>query len=109
MKMLGSTPEKIVGESVVMWEDPMEVIGVIEDFHYESAAKDIRPLMMTAYSDRIRNIPVRIAPQADRVETLARINRTMKLFDQDYIMLHEFASDIYNRYYKSRYKYCLSF
>ncbi len=99
VQMLGSTPEKIVGESVSMWEDPMEVIGVIEDFHYESAAKDIQPLMMTAYSDRIGNIPVRIAPKADMAETLAQINRTMKSFDQDYIMLNEFATDIYKRYY----------
>jgi len=99
VQMLGNTPEKIVGESLVMWEDPMEVIGVITDFHFESAAKDIQPLMMTAYSDRIRNIPVRIAPQTDMVETLARINRTMKSFDQDYILLQEYATDIYNRYY----------
>ena len=100
VQMLGSTPEKIVGESVTMWEDPLDVIGVIEDFHYESAAKDIQPLMLTAYSDRIRNIPVRIAPQADIVETLALINRTMKSFDQDYIIIHEFASDIIKKYYK---------
>lgn len=99
VQMLGSTPEKIVGESLVMWEDPMEVLGVIEDFHYESAARDIRPLMMTAYSERILNIPVRIAAQANMVETLAQINRTMKSFDQDYIMLQEYATDIYNRYY----------
>jgi len=101
VQMLGSTPEEIVGESVTMWEDPMDVIGVIEDFHYESAANDIQPLMFTAYSDRIRNIPVRIEPQADIVETLALINRTMKSFDQDYIMLQEYAADIYNRYYTS--------
>jgi putative ABC transport system permease protein len=75
------------------------VIGVIENFHYESAAKDIQPLMLTAYSDRIRNIPVRIAPQADIMETLALINRTMKSFDQNYIMIQEFASDIYKKYY----------
>ena len=100
VQMLGSTPEEIVGESVVMWEDPMEVIGVIEDFHYESAANDIQPLMLTAYSDRIRNIPVRISPQADVMETLDLINSTIKSFDKDYIMIHLFASDIYDDYYK---------
>jgi putative ABC transport system permease protein len=99
VKMLGSTPENIVGESVTMREDPMEVIGVIEDFHYESAANAIQPLMFTAYSDRIRNIPVRIEPQADITETLAHINRTIKSFDGDYIMMHQFASDIYVEYY----------
>jgi len=99
VQMLGLTPEEIVGESVTMWEDPMEVIGVIKDFHYESAANDIQPLMFTAYSDRIRNIPVRMESQADMVETLAQINKTMKSFDQDYIMLQEYATDIYKGYY----------
>ena len=99
VQMLGSTPEKIVGETVTMWEDPMEVIGVIEDFHYESAANAIQPLMLTSYSDRIRNIPVRIAPQADIMETLDLISSTIKSFDQDYIMIHRFASDIYEDYY----------
>jgi putative ABC transport system permease protein len=101
VQMLGGTPETIVGESLTMSEDPMEVIGVIEDFHYESAANDIQPLMLTAYSDRIRNIPVRSAPQADMAETLALINRTMKSFDQNYIMIHQFASDIYEKYYRA--------
>ena len=99
VQMLGSTPEKIVGESVVMREDPMEVIGVIEDFHYESAANAIEPLMFTSYSDRIRNIPVRLAPQADIIETLDLINSTLKSFDKDYIIIHRFASDIYEKYY----------
>ena len=101
VQMLGSTSEEIVGESLVMREDPMEVIGVIEDFHYESAANDIQPLMMTAYSNRIRNIPVRIAPQADITQTLALINRTIKSLDEDYIMNHQLASDIYEKYYRT--------
>jgi putative ABC transport system permease protein len=55
--------------------------------------------MFTAYSDRIRNIPVRIVPQADIMATLDLISRTIKSFDEDYIMIHRFASDIYEDYY----------
>jgi putative ABC transport system permease protein len=99
VQMLGNTPELIVGESVTMWEDPMEVIGVIKNFHYQSAANAIEPLMFTAYSDRIRNIPVRISHQADITATLDLITRAIKSFDQDYIMIHQFASDIYEGYY----------
>jgi len=100
VRMLSSTPEEIVGESLVMWEDPMEVIGVIEDFYYQSAANVIKPLILTAYSDQIRNFPVRVAPGVDIRKILDMINSTMQSFDQDYIMMHEFASDIYTRYYR---------
>jgi len=98
--MMGSTPDKIVGESVAMGEDPMEVIGVLEDFHYSSAANKIEPLMFTAYSDRIRNIPVRFAPGADETKTLELINEAIQSFDPDYIMINRYASDIYAGYYK---------
>jgi putative ABC transport system permease protein len=99
VQMLEYTPEDIVGESLVMWEDPMDVIGVIKDFHYESAANAIEPLMFTAYSDRIRNIPVRMESQADIPATLDQINRAIKSFDQDYIMTQLYAADIYKEYY----------
>lgn len=99
VQMLEYTPEDILGESVVMWEDPMDVIGVIKDFHYESAANAIEPLMFTAYSNRIRNIPVRMESQADMPATLAQINRAIKSFDQDYIMTQLYAADIYKEYY----------
>jgi len=98
--MMGSTPDKIVGESVVMRQDPMEVIGVLEDFHYSSAANKIEPLVFTAYSNRIRNIPIRFAPGADEVKTLELINETIQSFDPDYIMMKRYASDIYASYYR---------
>jgi putative ABC transport system permease protein len=99
VQMFGSSPEEIVGESMVRWEDPMEVIGVVEDFYYTSAAKEVEPLMLTAYSERIRNIPIRIASETDVTGTLELINETIKSFDPDYIMMTRFASDIWEGYY----------
>ena len=100
VEMFGSTPEDMVGESVVMWEDPMEILGVVEDFHFESAANEIEPIMFTAYSDRIRNIPIRLSPLADLNETLLLVNRTFQSIDPDYVMMHHMASDIYRNYYR---------
>ncbi len=98
--MLGSTPEEIVGESVVMHSDPLEVVGVVENFLYESAARQVEPLVLTAYQDRIRSISVRINPDADPQELLGSINKTMTSFDEAYIMINRFASELYNEYYK---------
>ena len=100
VSMLGKTPEEMVGESVVMRQDPMEVIGVLEDFFYESAANSIRPIMLTAYSERIRNIPVRVHPNADMGETLEKIHTTLRSFDRDYVLANRFAAEIYDGYYE---------
>ena len=60
VSMLGSTPEEIVGQSLVMHEDPLEVVGVLKDFLYESAARQVEPMVITAYQDWIRVIAIRL-------------------------------------------------
>ena len=97
--LLGKEPEELIGESVVMFSDPMEVIGVVQDFNYQSAARRIAPLVMTDYSDGIRNIVVRITPGTDPQEILGTIDETIRGFDPDYVMIHRFATDIIEGYY----------
>jgi putative ABC transport system permease protein len=99
VSMLGSTPSEIIGESVIMFEDPMEVIGVVKDFHYQTAARKIEPLVINAYSDRIRNIVVRYAPWASPREILKSIEKIILGFDPAYTMMHQFAVDVIERYY----------
>lgn len=99
--LLGSSPGEIVGEMVVMHQDPMGVIGVVEDFHFESAAVQIEPLVLTAYSDQIWNISIRYSPNADPQEVLRNVQKTVAVFDPDYVMAHRFAKDICVEYYSS--------
>ncbi len=98
--MLESTPQEMVGKSVVMHSDPLEIIGVVEDFHYQSVARAIDPLIITAYSDRIRNLSVRTTPGSDPQEILRSIDETIKSFDPAYVMINRYATDIIEAYYK---------
>jgi len=52
VKLLEDIPSEIIGKQLVMHRDPLEVIGVVEDFNYSSAARSIEPLVFTAYSER---------------------------------------------------------
>jgi putative ABC transport system permease protein len=97
--LLGKTPRELIGASVVMFSDPMEVIGVVEDFNYQSAARKVSPLALTAYSYRIRNIVVRTTREADPARILNSIDETIRTFDPDYVMVHRFATDIVEGYY----------
>lgn len=99
VEMLGSTPQEIVGELVVMHADPLEVIGVVEDFHYESAAREVEPLVMSAYSEGIWNISIRYAAGADPQKILQSLTETIQTFDPDYVMINRFATDICEGYY----------
>lgn len=97
--LLGKTPQELIGESVVMHSDPLEVIGVVEDFNYQSAARKVSPLAITAYSDRIRNIVVRTSREADPAIILKSVDETIRSFDPDYVMINRFATDIVEGYY----------
>jgi len=89
----------VVGRQVVMFDEPMEVIGVVKDFRYESAANTIQPLVMTAYSDDMWTIMVRIAPNANRQAALTKIEQTLQSFDEGYIFSSRNTLDIYRNYY----------
>ena len=99
--MLGKKPQELVGEMVVMFEDPLEVIGVVENFNYKSAAGNIPPLVLTVYSERIRNIAVRISPASDPQVILASIDETIRSFDPAYVMIERFPTEIIKGYYRA--------
>jgi len=99
VKMLGSSPQEIIGELVLMHSDPLEVIGVVEDFHYESAAREVEPLVLTAYSKDIWNIVIRYASGTDPQKILNSVAETIQAFDPDYVLVNRFATDICEAYY----------
>ena len=88
-----------VGRQVVMFEEPLEVIGVVEDFRYQSAANRVQPLVLTAYSKEMRTILVRTNPGADLPVVMDKIGQTLRTFDEDYIMNASLTRDIYDYYY----------
>jgi len=99
VKLLEGTPGEMIGKQVIMHSEPLEVIGVVEDFNYSSAARSIEPLVFTAYSETIRNISVRYAPGSNPQEILQIIEETIRSFDPAYVILHSFPTDTIESYY----------
>jgi len=100
VKMMSYTAQEIIGESVIMHSEPLLVTGVVEDFHYASAALAVAPLIITAYSESMRNISVRYSPGSDPQEILKVIHESIQNFDPSYVLLHSFPTDIIQGYYK---------
>jgi len=100
-RLLNRTPGELIGTQLIMHSDPLEVIGVVEDFHYSSAARSIEPLVFTAYATSIRNISVRYAPGSDPQQVLQTIHETMLDFDPAYVMLHNYPTETIQSYYSS--------
>ena len=52
-----------VGQSITMWKKPGKIIGVMEDFHFQSLHEPIQPLILRLSGDKKEaNIVVRTQP-----------------------------------------------
>lgn len=101
VNLLGIDPLQIIGEQVLMHSEPLEVIGVVEDFHFRSAALEIEPLVLTAYSKDIWHIAIRFSEGSDPQEIRQAVNQTFLSFDSEYVMVNRFAIDNIEGYYRS--------
>ena len=62
----GLTPEAAVGESVMRDDVPLEIIGVVENFHYASLRKEIGPVIL--FHEALR-LPQYVAVRTDPGQT----------------------------------------
>jgi putative ABC transport system permease protein len=86
-----------IGKSVVMFDDPMKIIGVVKDFYYfENAGEPVEPLALTAYSDRVNVFYLKIKDKLDK-QKLQQIKAIFNRFDPDYHFNFFELTDIYNR------------
>lgn len=78
--------ENPVGKQVVLFNDPMMVIGVVKDFYYESnAGQSVQPLVLTNYSPRSNVIYIRTKTEINLTER-EQIEGVFKQFDNSYTL-----------------------
>jgi putative ABC transport system permease protein len=88
----------------VIWDDDDgqirgEVVGVIEDYHFESLHKQIAPLILMVKPDEYNYLLVRINP--DRIsETLASIEMEWKRFDDLFTFEYSLMVDQFDKQYR---------
>lgn len=88
-----------VGERVVLFEDPMEIIGVVKDFHYSSMRSSIGALGFTWYSNYWSSLSIRCRPEG-RQEVLAHVEKTLQEYDADYALKVRWIDDLYDSMYR---------
>lgn len=92
-----------VGAQVVMFRDPMEVIGVVRDYHYSSLRDPIKPEIFTYYKDQIFNISIRLHSDQTH-QTIERINQIFNKYDPDYEPDYVFLQDAFAAMYGGEYR-----
>ena len=84
-----------VGKKMVMFDDPMTIIGVVKDFYYtDNAGEKIAPLVLTDYSNWVNTFYLKLAHPISSFEK-QKIEKIFTAIDPEYEFYTYELKDIY--------------
>jgi putative ABC transport system permease protein len=86
-----------VGKEVINWKGPWTIVGVMEDFHFESMKRSIEPLALQLRKSR--NLVAVNVRTNDMQSTLASISAIWKRFSPSQSIRYSFMDESYARTY----------
>jgi putative ABC transport system permease protein len=89
-----------VGQTIRLWGEEKEIIGVVKNFHFESLYENVKPLFFTLSPNGNRNMIVKIKAE-NQQETLARLGDFYKEYNFGIPFEYRFLDDDYQRLYVS--------
>ncbi|RIV21342.1 ABC transporter permease [Fibrisoma montanum] len=90
-----------VGQPLTMWGRPGKIIGVIEDFHFQSLHTPIAPLIFRLSTEpSSQNFMIR-TQSGQTQQALASIERVWKQMNPKFPFAYRFADEEYTNLYKS--------
>ena len=99
VRELGLTPEEAVGAPFRSWDRPMgQIIGVTEDFHFQSLHQAVEPLVMN-YIPWFGIVSVRTAP-GGHAAALDRVRAAWERFAPGYAFEYRFLDADFDRLYR---------
>jgi putative ABC transport system permease protein len=85
---------------VDMFEFPMEVVGVVEDFMYHGANQVVQPMVLCCRDSSFWNINIRLNAFGGS-DTRNQVIAIIQKYDPDYIPTYSFISERFDSFYAS--------
>jgi putative ABC transport system permease protein len=101
INMIGITDP--VGKTVRLWDIEMEIIGVTNDFHFESLHENVKPLFFYLQPERTNTIMVKV--EAGKIqETIAHLQNYYKTFAANGPLEFSFLDETFQAQYAAEEK-----
>lgn len=88
-----------IGQTVKIWGEEKQIIGVVKNFHFESLYKNVNPFFFTL-SNRARNIVVKI-DTSPGIQTLTQLRAFYQTFNLGLPLDFRFLDEDYQKLYSS--------
>ena len=91
--------EDPVGKTVKLWgEKDVEIIGVVENFHFQSLHEEVNPLFFILIPEQTWNVMVRIESGRTK-EALSHVQKFYESFNPGFAFTYEFIDQRYAQQY----------
>jgi hypothetical protein len=98
VKLIGK--ESVVGETLMHTVHPGSIIGVVENFHFQSYRNQIEPLILRLQPEVVDNLLIRIPPE-NVSSSLKLIEETWKRIIPGYPFEYSFLDDDFDRSFRA--------
>jgi putative ABC transport system permease protein len=102
MKLLGfRDPKKIIGQRIYVWDNELEIIGVLKDYHQESFKKKVDQLIFVCDRDARDYFSIKLGATKDHTEMVNRVHEKFETIFPGNPFTFFFADDYYDQQYRS--------
>lgn len=90
--------EKPIGRNVKLWGRDYEIVGVVENFHFESFHENVKPLFFFLSPERTNTIMLKV-DSGSLAETLNKIQEYYSGFTKGLSLEYKFLDEVYQAQY----------
>ena len=88
-----------IGQTINLWGENKQIIGVVKDFHFESLYENLKPCFLL-FSPDVDNIIIKIKAGMEG-ETIARLQKFYKAYNMGLPFEFKFLDDDFQKFYES--------
>ncbi len=96
---LNLTPERAIGQRLIINEGEAVIVGVVRDFHNNALQKELSPCVLLNSSQWLERANIKMNHRADLSETVTFVEKTWKDFYPEGIFNGVFLDDVLARNY----------
>lgn len=102
MKLLGfNDPQKVIGQKIYVWNNTLEIVGVLKDYHHESLKKKVDQLIFVCDKDARDYISIKIGKAESSSQFVNQVQEKYSSLFPGNPFTFFFADDYYNQQYQS--------
>lgn len=87
-----------IGKKVTLWDEELEIVGVVKDFHYESFHEEVKPLFMWIAPERAHYVMAKIESKRTP-ELIAQVEQLFVEINPGFPINYKFLDEDYQALY----------